>query len=155
MFCPNCGRDNSGTKKFCPSCGLKLQTIAEVLTNEQAPLVQPIISKPKSRQQAMLPGLFLILTGIIISLMGADGFANKAITDIGVIVAIIGMGLIAYKGLGQGNSKSKSLQNSPAISPAATVRLLPAMPTEEPISITEHTTRELDLAFVDSGKLSK
>lgn len=104
----------------------------------------------------MLPGLFLILTGIIISLMGADGFGSKAITDIGVIVAIIGMGLIAYKGLGQGSNKSKPLQNSPAISPAAqTVRLLPTMQTGEPISITEHTTRELDLAFVDSGKLSK
>ena len=159
MFCPNCGKDNSETKNFCPSCGLKLQTIVQALTTEQSSNQEtnkPIESKQKSRQQAILPGLFLILTGIIISLIGADGFASKAITDIGVIVAIIGMGLIAYKGLGQGSSRSKPLQNSPAILPTVqTVRLLPDMQTGEPISITEHTTRELDLAFVDSGKRPK
>ena len=152
MFCPNCGKDNSETKNFCPLCGLKLQTIVQALTTEQSSNQEtnkPIESKQKSRQQAMLPSLFLILMGIIISLIGADGFASKAITDIGVIVAIIGMGLIAYKGLGQGSS----MQNSPAISPAAqTVRLLPTMPTGEPISITEHTTRELDLSFGSNKK---
>ena len=148
MYCPNCGRDNSGTKNFCPSCGLKLQTIVQALTTEQASNQEtnkPIESKQKSRQQAILPGLFLILMGIIISLIGADGFASKAITDIGVIVAIIGMGLIAYKGLGQGSNKSKPLHYSPTIQTnAQTVLLLPSS-IVEPISITEHTTRELEL----------
>jgi hypothetical protein len=158
MYCPNCGSDNSETKKFCPSCGVKLQTIVQALTTEQSSNQEtnkPIESKQKSRQRAMLPGLFLILMGIIISLMGADSFESKAITDIGVIVMVIGMGLVAYKRMGQG-SRSKPPQNPTLPSPAAqTVKMLPNTLSGEPISITEHTTRELDLTFVDSGKLSK
>lgn len=147
MFCPSCGRDNSRTKKFCPSCGLKLATVVQALTTEQSSNQEtnkPIKSKQKSRQQAILPGLFLILTGIIISLIGADGFANKAITDIGVIVAIIGMGLIGYKGI-QNSNRSKSVQNSPTIQTNAQTVPLLSSPIVEPISITEHTTRELNL----------
>ncbi len=103
----------------------------------------------------MLPGLFFILLGIVISLMGADSFESKAITDIGIIVMVIGMGLVAYKSMGQ-RSSSKPLQNPTFSSPKEqTVRMLPDTPSGEPISITEHTTRELDLAFIDSGKISK
>lgn len=156
MFCPNCGKDNSETKNFCPSCGLKLQTIVQALTTEHSSNLETNKSKESkqnSRQQAILPGLFLILTGIIISLIGADGFASKAITDIGVIVAIIGMGLVAYKGI-QNSNRSKSIKNSQAnLSAKQTVELLPSL-TAEPISITEHTTRELELSFVSNKKIS-
>jgi hypothetical protein len=32
MFCPVCGRDNPGEKRFCASCGTNLETIAQALS---------------------------------------------------------------------------------------------------------------------------
>ena len=153
MFCPNCGKDNSATKKFCPSCGLKLQTIAQVLTDEQAQNQE--VDKPmqsKSWQNALLSSFSFIFLGIIISLIGRDAFDSQLITDLGAIVAILGMGLVVYRGI-QNSNRSKPVQNSQASMIAAqTVELLPS-PIEEPSSITEHTTRELNLNFVNSNPL--
>ncbi len=154
MYCPNCGKDNSATKKFCPSCGLKLQTIAQVLTVEHSEN-READKQVKSRrmQNAVMTSFSFIFLGIIISLIGRDAFENQLITDLGAIVAIFGMGLVVYKGI-QNSNMSKRLQNSQAnLSAAQTVELLPS-PTEMPNSITEHTTRELDLAFVNNKKIS-
>ncbi|HVF91342.1 MAG TPA: zinc ribbon domain-containing protein [Blastocatellia bacterium] len=32
MFCPNCGRDNSGERKFCASCGTNLEAVSQALS---------------------------------------------------------------------------------------------------------------------------
>lgn len=34
MFCPKCGKSNSGNVKYCRSCGLGLETIANVVQTE-------------------------------------------------------------------------------------------------------------------------
>jgi hypothetical protein len=34
MFCPNCGRDDSHKRKFCPSCGTNLEIISDALSDE-------------------------------------------------------------------------------------------------------------------------
>lgn len=35
MYCPNCGRDDSHKRKFCPSCGTNLEAISNALTDEE------------------------------------------------------------------------------------------------------------------------
>jgi hypothetical protein len=32
MFCPTCGRDNPGERKFCASCGTNLEAVSQALT---------------------------------------------------------------------------------------------------------------------------
>lgn len=32
MFCPTCGRDNSGERKFCASCGTNLEAVFQALS---------------------------------------------------------------------------------------------------------------------------
>jgi zinc-ribbon domain len=154
MFCPNCGKDNTATKKFCTSCGLKLQTIAQFLTIEQSEN-READKQVKSRrmQNAVMTSFSFIFLGIIISLIGRDAFENQLITDLGAIVAILGMGLVVYRGI-QNSNRSKPVQNSQANRPTVeTVELLP-LPIAEPISITENTTRELDLSFASKKKIS-
>jgi zinc-ribbon domain len=151
MFCPSCGKDNSSTKKFCTACGLKLQSIAEILTDEQSPNNDKTI-KARSMQKALAGSFLFIFLGIIISMIGRDAFDSKLITDLGAILAILGMGLVVYTGIRNSN-RSKPVQDLPAnLTAAQTVELLPST-IEMPISISEHTTRELDLKFVNSNPL--
>lgn len=35
MFCPVCGRDNSGKLKFCASCGTNLEVVSQALTSPE------------------------------------------------------------------------------------------------------------------------
>lgn len=35
MFCPSCGRQNSGDQKFCASCGTNLEAVSQALTGDK------------------------------------------------------------------------------------------------------------------------
>ncbi len=146
MFCPNCGRQSLAGKKFCPSCGLKLRSFVEALANEQSAKQEgdksPDDARP--RQKSWLPalgsGLFAVLLGTLIALLG-NTLANHLVINIGVMITVLGMGGVMFYAITQRSRRSPLLQNS--IPPNAPTVQLP--PNPEPSSITEHTTRKLEL----------
>lgn len=149
MFCPNCGRENLAGKKFCPSCGLKLQAIQQALSQEQGefpaavPMPKAPGSFPPNGLRFLTSGFFVMMLGVIVGILGKNTLANKTIADIGAILAVLGIGLIGYFGItmmGAGINRSAKPRSLPT---NHQTKELP--PTIEPESITEHTTRQLDL----------
>ena len=147
MICPNCGREKLETRNYCPSCGLKLQPIRQALTNEltHKQSLDTSQEKPglpvKRRPTLFTLGFFLMFSGLILGVLGINQISAKA----GVISAIIGMGLIAYSSIRWDGRKATRLP-SKIMTPAVPTTQLPNL--VEAASITEHTTRKLDVNLV-------
>lgn len=98
MYCPNCGNQNSADQKFCRSCGLGLQKVAQTL-NEQLPTKRDVSLQQKKERFEKLgvaalsifgAGVLIpILYGIFYKLMWTQG---KVAAGLGLLAAIIVMG---------------------------------------------------------------
>ena len=151
MYCPNCGKDNSNEQRFCRSCGLSLQTISQVLVNEHSPiksddtLIENIKPEQRGWQNPLLYGFLMLSLGIIIIIFGKTMLGEQLIADIGTIIALLGVGLIGFKGVSLMRSRSSSLPQSKVLSESEpTTKLPPASQFERLPSVTEHTTRHLE-----------
>ena len=159
MFCPKCGRENPETKNFCPSCGMRLQAIATVMAIEQASNTEAnkemelASKKRKGWQSSLTYSLFVMILGTIISILGKNTFANQAVTDIGTIMAILGIGLIGFNGIARIVKETMPKQKSKTMLwNAATVELPATIQAVEPDSLTEHTTRKLKMSLTGDKK---
>ncbi|MFY9608004.1 MAG: zinc ribbon domain-containing protein [Blastocatellia bacterium] len=152
MYCPNCGKDNSNEQRFCRSCGLSLQTISQVLVNEHSPiksndsLIENIKPEQRGWQNPLLYGFFMLSLGIIIIIFGKTMLGEQLIADIGTIIALLGIGLIGFKGVSlMLSSRSSSLPQSKVLSESEpTAKLPPASQFKGLPSVTEHTTHHLE-----------
>ncbi len=148
MFCPKCGRENLEGKKFCPSCGLKLQAFIEAMTHEQTSQQEvdnsPEISSlpPKRWRGAPAYGLFVVILGVLIALLG-NMLANPVVANIGVMIMVLGMGSIGFFEMLRRGRRSAASPSAKTLPPKVQTAKLPT--TIEPSSITEHTTRKLEL----------
>ena len=143
MFCPNCGREKLTGKKFCPSCGLKLQAIQRAMSQEQGEMSKAATRLQPIGLRFLTSGFCVMMLGVLLGILGKKTLANNTIADIGAILAVLGIGLIGYFGIimmGGGINRSATPRSLPMNN--QTKELPPAF---EPESITEHTTRKLDL----------
>lgn len=160
MYCPDCGKENPAGQKFCRSCGLSLKPISQALAGEVMPADARVDSKANSTvvlqgeqrfwQNPLIYALLLILLGIIIGVVGDNVFHTTTVSDIGTIIALLGVGLLGFKGVMLVIAPPRYLprsQPAPQIEEPYKVTLLSA----EPPSVTENTTRQLD-ASVESLK---
>jgi zinc-ribbon domain len=156
VYCPNCGKENLDSQKFCRSCGVKLQMISQVLASELSGVKADDGSAEiagrgqKGWQHPLTYGLLIIALGIIIEIFGRKMFADQAIVDIGTVIALLGVGLIGLKGVLLVVSQSRQLPQSKTMPPGVPTNELPPVqppltlhPGESP-GITEHTTRNLE-----------
>jgi hypothetical protein len=154
MYCPNCGKENSVEQRFCRSCGLSLQTISQALTHELSVTESPDKSvevfnhERKGWQNPLLYGFLIIMLGLIIAIFGKLILAEKLIADIGVVIALLGVGLLGIKGvlimLPQSRVAPKpktQLQGEPMVMQTS------ALQPGEPASVTDHTTRALESVY--------
>ena len=153
MYCPNCGRANEEPKKFCPSCGLRLQVIAEVLAEERnfdhegEEAIQPSLPTPSIWQNSLTFGFIVMIAGTILSILGKNAFSHVGVTTLGTIMAVMGIGLIGLNGIGRIVRETLSLPKAnQQLRSVTTVKLPAPTQTEEPASITEQTTRKLQLS---------
>ncbi|MGH9760469.1 MAG: zinc-ribbon domain-containing protein, partial [Blastocatellia bacterium] len=78
MYCPNCARENSGSEKFCRSCGLKLDFISRVAAAEAAGLnkraikgsEEPSLEERKPASRVFLPGFLMFMAGTLVAFLG-------------------------------------------------------------------------------------
>lgn len=160
MYCPDCGKANPAGQKFCRSCGLSLKPVSRALAGEVVPADAGLASRTvvvqgeqRLWQNPLIYALMLILLGIVIGGVGERVFQAKTVSDIGTIVALLGVGLLGFKGV--------MLVIAPPRSSARSERAPeefedsyepgPGLLSAEPPSITENTTRQLD-ATVDREK---
>lgn len=155
MYCPNCSSKASTEQKFCRSCGMELQAVAELI-RDQTPMVKPESPHQptfEARQRAMLIwGLIITLgaaaAGASLKILGKEnihpaGEFTPWVSVVAVVAAIFGMGLMCYPFLQTTWGKSSS--RKPALpKPESTIKLQPALLSEEQPTITEHTTEFLE-----------
>jgi len=155
MYCPNCSSEASTEQKFCRSCGMELQAVADLI-RDQSPMVKPQSSEQptfEARQRAMLIwGLIITFgaaaVGASLKILGKEnihpaGEFTPYVSVIAVVAAIFGMGLMCYPFLQQTWGKPGS-RKPPLQKTEPTIKLRPALLSEEPPSVTEFTTEFLE-----------
>lgn len=158
MYCPNCGNQNSADQKFCRSCGLGLQKIAESL-GEQLPTKRDMSLQQKKERFEKLGVAALsvfgvgaaipILYGIFYKMMYTQG---KVIAGLGLLALIIvlGCGLLSVILFAKANEVKETpakrpLPEQPELHPQADTRELPehSAPETPVFSVADRTTELL------------
>ena len=151
MYCPKCGKENSHEQRFCRSCGLNLQTISQAMTHELSEsqsvddMAETLNRGLRGWHNPVIYGFLIIIIGLIMGIFGKEILGEKLISDIGILMALLGVGLLGFKGVLLTVSQSQNL-------PRPKVRLEGESPNKrpytlqsgEPPSVTEHTTRTFE-----------
>ncbi|HYH86526.1 MAG TPA: zinc ribbon domain-containing protein [Pyrinomonadaceae bacterium] len=161
MHCPNCGTKTSTEQKFCRACGLSLDELARMLT-EQLPEARARLLERQQKVERWLgrvSGAFVamfvcaIIVAVVWGVIIAKGQILGGLLFLAFIIgAVASLSLVYYneslkEKLGQPPAPNPSLPD-----PAPTGKLLPE-PRFEPVpSVTERTT---DLLAVEEGRGAK
>lgn len=157
MYCPNCGNKTSAEQKFCRSCGLGLEKIAQSLV-EQLPMeLDKSLREQKNRIERLgvaalsvfgVGVLSLILYGLVYRVILVEG---RVLEGLGLLafIAIVACGLLSVylfaKAEEVGGAKAKRPAEQPEglAEKGATARLLPEGHLEPIPSVAERTTELL------------
>src|SRR5687768_15815325 len=137
MYCPSCGNQNSVDQKFCRSCGLGLQKVAQTLSEQLPTKLDVSLQQKKERLEKLgvaalsvfgVGAAIPVLYGIFYKMMYTQG---KVIAGLGLLALIIvlGCGLLSVILF----AKANEVKETPA---------KPAMP-DQPQLHAEPDTREL------------
>ena len=155
MYCPNCGTTISTELKFCRSCGLGLEKIAQSLVEQLPTKLEESLEARKERIErwgvAALGvfgvGLLSIVLFHIVKMM-IEGRVLAGLGYIGLVI-LLGCGLLSAilfaKAQEVGKTKTKGRISSPEELAAinTTAQLLPPEPLEFTPSVTDATTELL------------
>ncbi|HEY6329406.1 MAG TPA: zinc ribbon domain-containing protein [Blastocatellia bacterium] len=158
MYCPNCGKSNDTNQKYCSGCGLSLRASAEVLAREladkseeympgmdaHAGLERLVESRRGILRHPAVYGFLLMMIGILIAVLGATIFPNKTVTDIGTLLAILGIGLVGFYGLMMIVAPNRPKTARRSLPKAETTAQLQTVNLPAPLSVTETTTKQLE-----------
>ena len=92
MYCPNCGNQNSAGQKFCRSCGLSLQKVAQTLS-EQLPTKLDVSFQQKKERFEKLGVAALSIFGAGVAIPFLYGIFYKMMYTQGRVTA--GLGTLA------------------------------------------------------------
>jgi hypothetical protein len=161
MYCPKCGNNNTDEQSFCRACGLKLQDVADVLMPPEDTSMPEQPMKATRWGGALAYSVVVIAIGLVLMLAGSRVLHDSTFTDIGTLIALLGVGLIGFNGIVMVGSetsvalKNQAKQRSVGARASTQIDSPPprrALPTGPVLSVTEQTTRELDSVEPISGK---
>lgn len=90
MYCPNCGNQNSADQKFCRSCGLGLQKVAQTLSEQLPTKLDLSLQQKKERFEKLgVAALSIFGAGVAIPLL--YGIFYKMMYTQGKVMAGLGM----------------------------------------------------------------
>lgn len=155
MFCPNCGNQNSADQKFCRSCGLGLQKVAQTLS-EQLPTKLDLSLQQKKERLEKLGVAALSVFGVGVAIPVLYGIFYKMMYTQGKVIAGLGLlALIIVLGCGLLSvilfAKANEVKETPADRPLPrdlasqnTAELLhESLPQTPAFSVAERTTELL------------
>lgn len=156
MYCPNCGNKNSADQRFCRSCGLGLEKIAESLT-EQLPTkaVQSLQARKERLERLGVAALSVFGVGVLgfilytvfQKLMLTQGITLAALASLGLFV-ILGCGLLSVILFAKANevteaSAQRRIEPPPEARPGEVTGKLLEPHHEPSFGVTERTTELL------------
>ncbi|MGH9765306.1 MAG: hypothetical protein ACREAC_31100 [Blastocatellia bacterium] len=129
-----------------------MQTVALALANEEQPannhegLPDTVGHELKGSRSAFVYAGFLLIAGVTMSTLGDKVLHNKSASNIGMLIALVGVLVLLLRGLllvagggGAGQGRSRGLP------PAEKTTGLPQpLLSAQPLSVTEQTTRQLE-----------
>ncbi len=155
MYCPNCGNKNSADQRFCRSCGLGLEKIAQSLTEQLPTRLDKSLQERKEKLERLGVAALSVFGVGILSFILYMVF-NKLMTQ-GSILAVLGMlALVIVLGCGllsvilfakagelKESSAKRQIKGPSELEPSETKELLPDTHPEPILSVTERTTELL------------
>ncbi|HWN09692.1 MAG TPA: zinc ribbon domain-containing protein [Pyrinomonadaceae bacterium] len=160
MYCPNCANKVSLDQRFCRSCGLALDKIAQSLGEQLPTTVSENLLAKKDKLERLgvaalsvfgLGVLGLILYGIVYQMMIMRGRILGGLALLGlVILGVCGLLSVVLFEKAEELKKTATQHRLPQPAelpePATTAKLLPESHLEPLPSVTERTT---DLLFAE------
>ena len=162
MFCPQCGKVNSAEQKFCRSCGLSLDKVAESLA-EQRPATE--LSKHLKDRQRQIERLLSIILGSMITvfvcavvwalvykIIIVKGDVLEGLVFLALfLAAVTALLLVVYRESLREKATKRQLSQTTSPLSEQTGKLLPEGELEPIPSVTERTT---DLLFAEKKRNS-
>ena len=159
MFCPKCGAENDSDMKFCRACGENLTVISQAMSKHMPVMIASKLDNyleqknERIRRDGVLTGLsalFLLGSGIWQVISSAWGWpAVFMFVGAFILFAASIWDMLAYK-----RSLSQKREKSQLTSSTATSELKAYSPAEiPPTSVTESTTRHLDVVVKNSDRI--
>jgi hypothetical protein len=159
MYCPKCGNENQDQQKFCTGCGQSLQMVAQALKGDPSvpmktndPIPESVGGKP-ILQNPLVYATLIIMIGLVIAVLGNKVLRDQTMSDLGTVMAVLGIGLIGFKAVLLTLSSHHSGHRDGGLAlPGDRARIRSEadpqihLLAEEPASIVEHTTRHLETA---------
>lgn len=158
MFCPNCGNQNSAEQKFCRSCGLGLQKVAESLSEQLPTRLDLSLQQKKERLEKLgvvalsvfgAGVLIPFLYGIFYKLMYTQGKITAGLGLLALLI-VLGCGLLSVILFAKANEVKEASANRQTVEPASlnptedTQDLLNEAPAPAPgFSVVDRTTELL------------
>lgn len=158
MYCPNCGNQNSADQKFCRSCGLGLQKVAQTLS-EQLPTKLDVSLRQKKERYEKLgvaalsvfgAGIAIpILYSIVYKMMWTQGKISEGLGML-ALVLVLACGLLSVILFAKANEVKETpakgpLPDQPELHPQADTKELPehSAPETPVFSVADRTTELL------------
>lgn len=157
MYCPNCGNKNSAGQKFCRSCGLGLEKVAQSMAEQLPTKPDESLQERKERLEKLgvaalsvfgLGVLGFILYNVVYKLMMTQGKFMVGLAALALIV-VLGCGLLSVILFAKAEELKEASARRRVIEPAelapgeSTRELLPDAPLEPVFSVAERTTERL------------
>jgi predicted nucleic acid-binding Zn ribbon protein len=164
MHCPSCGTETSKNKKFCRSCGMGLQMISQAVAkhlstaDSSEPPGESEASKQRRMSTLLFWGIAAFIVGIALIVVSKQFPDYDWIGLIGIFVLLLGAFVAAYgvlSPLRQITSPSRNPPQTAELPQADPTALASANSLEQIPSVTEHTTRTLELSLLDKQRVSE
>lgn len=155
MYCPNCGTTTSTQQKFCRSCGLALEKVAQSLSEQLPTRLEESLQQRKERIERWGVAALIVFGVGVLSIpfyqvvkMMLEGrvLAGLGLLALGLVLACGLLSVILFaKAREVGESTSRRRQELAAANPEAdtTANLLPPEGLQSPVSVTDATTELL------------
>ncbi len=149
MFCPGCSTENNPDLKYCRQCGMQLSSVRIAMESRIDEALEKYEKGAEKIKAGIITFTVLFFVGIInLIFKNTWGFTINMILAFAVTLPILIVGFNSLRG-GSRLLKSETRADDRALkqSGGPVVELPPAQTTDrslaEPLSVTEHTTREL------------